>query len=343
MTQPSDHDPHCQHDFTIRRLRERLRAEEAINDATWERGYREGLFDRESDIPEELLDALRYGSAQQQTEIPIGDDRLTIVLAQDGAGHPRGRSEARVWKTIRDLYKTLVEEDQSIDRICHCDLPEQLAAVLWRRGDKLTVVVNRSTRRAGLRGVLRCRTLRHSGGGALVAVAGWVVGREVLSRVVGPVVAATAVAATAAFVLVPNTDADSAPDHPAAHAPRAVATPSWAPNGRRMTPGSTTPTPGPADMTSPAPSSTADVTVSPQPAPSGTVGVDPSAAPSADVPVPLLSPEPSADPARQKKARRPGRVKKVRKAKKARKAVRPAKAARQRVCLDLVVAGVCLP
>lgn len=276
---PSDREPSCPHDFTIRRLERELDAERAINDATWEDGYREGCFDRDSDIPEELTTALRYGSAQQHVAIPVGDDQVIVVLARDGTCCPRGRSEARTWKTIRNVHRALVAEAQrqpGVDQIRRHDLPEAVAAVVWRSAGQVAVVVSRSADR---RSVLRSRAARAGSGGALTAVVSWAVWKQVL-----PFLAMGTAVATAAFTLLPGTDTDSASTRPVVHAPRAMGpwpTPASSPNGT-----------GSSAMSSPRPSPSASGTVPPDPLPSGAITLGPSASPPAiQTPDPLVAPD----------------------------------------------------
>lgn len=210
----SDHQPPT--DLHTRRLQQQLDAARALSNAAWEDGYRTGRRDRELDIPTELDAALRYGSAQDHIQVPIDDDQFTVILAHDGNSQLDDHTAARAWETLQRVYRELTESHPATETLLHLELPEPIAAVVWRNGEHVAVAVSRTASRAHLKAVLRSRYVPR-GAGVVLALVGAAAGRR-LVRGAAPVVAATAVTVAAVTaVAMPHI---TGPDHrPSVSAP----------------------------------------------------------------------------------------------------------------------------
>lgn len=211
---PPDHQPPA--DLHTRRLEQQLEAARAISNAAWEDGYRTGRRDRELDIPNELDAALRYGSAQDHIQVPIDGDQFTVVLAHDGDRHLDDHAAARAWERLQCVYRELSESHSATDCLMHLELPQPIAAVVWRDGEHVAVAVSRTASRAHLKAVLRSRHVPR-GAGIVLGLVGAAAGRR-LVRGAAPIVAATAVTvATVTAIAMPHI---TGPDHrPSASAP----------------------------------------------------------------------------------------------------------------------------
>lgn len=139
--------------------------------------------------------AMRYGNAHEHVQIPIDGDHFTVILAHDGNRHLSNHAQARAWERLQDVYREITESRSGMDRLLHLELPRPVAAVVWRDGGHVTVVVSRTASRAHLKAILKSKMIPRSGG-VVLAVAAAELGRH-LARGAVPTAAAAAVTAAA--------------------------------------------------------------------------------------------------------------------------------------------------
>lgn len=308
-------------DLRIRRLQQKLRAAETLCDLAWDEGYK--AAERTLHVPDELITALRHGSAHEHAHIPIDDQLVAIVLARPGTGRPCPVEETHIWGELQRIHREATTQAPAAECMLRWELPPAIGAMVWRAHGHVIVVRGRGWHRRCLTRALHC----HRGAWALVPLAGAAAaraaGRVVHSTVSGvTMAAAVSVTAVTAIGTTPwqGNDPTLRGDHQVRQVVPAVPSASSSPARHpKKTPSPTVSATGVDQDPSPVPSMSAvpDLPATSSPAPSKSAAVSATAAvpvdagdgkPSASSPVKPPLPVAASASGRRRRGRSHGRA-----------------------------------
>jgi hypothetical protein len=199
-------------DLHVRYLEQQLAQQQAVGQSLYRQGFADGRRHSKLEIPQEFVSALRHGSAHEHVRMPLLDGQVTIVLARAGLGRADEPAEAAAWEALERVRLDIREQVLGGVRfVQRRQLPDSIAAVIWRRQDRFAVVTNTKTRtRPRLRAALRSARPTW----VVVLVIGWGIVRRASRAVVhmlAPSATIAAVSAAAVTVIATTPPTASAP------------------------------------------------------------------------------------------------------------------------------------